>query len=563
MRSSVFESSRPRLIMWLYFTCWVFVYLWGLVVPLLDSDSGHHAMIGLHMYLTDNYTDLIDRGKDYLDKPHLLFWFGALGNWLMGVSTVSFKMPSLLCAVLGAYATFRLGRILYNAQVGRNAAIILISTQAFILSLNDVRMDALLLSLIMIATWLLYEYVLNNKLLYLITGAFALAMAFSTKGMSGAIPPVIAVASQAMYTRNWSFIKSFKWVLIIPLFFVFISPVLYAYYVQYDLHPEKTIRGMSHISGIRFILFDQNIERLQGDNWGKAGSRDPFLFFHSLLWALLPWCILGYWAFFRKAIQLYKERLQYHAGSEILSFVTILVMFTIMSLSNYKLPHYLNILFPFFAILIAGQLSNVRSPAAQKWLLSIQKIIAGLLIIAGVAINTWVFPVTNVLVIAMAIVALYLLYWEWKAPVHEWPFRLIGISMAASLFANLLLNGNFYRKLSEYQAGIKLAAHVKKDRLPNELLYVYDWENYTFNYYTAYLHPTLTTEDNWQAIPEKHFWVIGEINKLREAAARNHVVIDSGITYLDYRTTRLTGQFLNPATRVAACDSIVLARVTK
>lgn len=563
MKQSVFYSSKPRIIVFIYLLCWLAVYLYGLFVPLLDSDSGHHAMIGLRMYLTGNYTDLVDRGRDYLDKPHLLFWLGALGDWMIGVNTAAFKLPSLLCAAAGVYATYRLGTRLYNAQTGRNAALILLSTQAFILALNDVRMDALLLSLMIIATWLLYEYTISRKILFLITGSFALAMAFSTKGMSGAIPPIIAVASQVIYSRNWSFIKSFRWLLVLPLFFIFITPVLYSYYVQYDLHPEKVIRGMTNISGIKFILFYQNVERLQGDSWGNAGSKDPFLFFHSLLWAMLPWCILGYWAFIRRSVSLVKEKLQYTPGKEIASFTTILVMFSIMSLSNFKLPHYLNILFPYFAILIAGQLNNLQSVKTQRWFLIIQKIIAVLLVVGAIAINSFLFPVTGIGLIIISLLALYLFYWEWKNNNNNWLTKMLGISLAASLFANLLLNGNFYMKLSEYQAGIKMADEVKAKQIPKQSIYMYDWENYSFQYYTANIYPVLKTADDWKQVTDKSFWVTGQMNKVREAAAINNLKVDSVQTYLDYRTTRLKGAFLNPATRASVCDTVVLARISK
>lgn len=562
MKQSVFDSPRPRYIILIYLLCWLAVYLYGLVVPLLDSDSGHHAMIGLRMYLTGNYTDLIDRGRDYLDKPHLLFWLGALGDWMLGVNTVAFKLPSLICAAVGIYATYRLAGRLYNPQTGRNAAIILFSTQAYILGLNDVRMDALLLSWMIIATWLLYEFVERPKAIFLMAGSFALAMAFSTKGMSGAVPPVIAVASQVIYTRNWKFIKSCRWLLVLPLFFLFIAPVLYSYYVQFDLHPEKEIRGITNISGIRFILFYQNIERLQGDNWGNAGAKDPFLFFHSLLWALLPWCILGYWAFFRRSVQLIKEKLVYVPGREILSFTTILVMFSIISLSNFKLPHYLNILFPYFAILIAGQLGTVESPKTQKWFMGIQKTIAVILVTGAVAINTFLFPLNSVVVALLAVLALYLLYWEWKQP-NKWLTRLIGVSMAASVFANILLNGNFYMQLSEYQGGLKMAADLKAQKIPKDSVYMYDWENYSFQYYTANIYPVLHNEDDWKNVKEESFWVAGALNKVRDAAAASNYTIESAKTYLDYRTTRLKGSFLNPATRVSVCDSVVLARIIK
>ena len=40
------------------------VYFAGLFVPLMDNDSAHHANIALHMYLSGDYVNLVDKGTD-------------------------------------------------------------------------------------------------------------------------------------------------------------------------------------------------------------------------------------------------------------------------------------------------------------------------------------------------------------------------------------------------------------------------------------------------------------------------------------------------------------------
>jgi hypothetical protein len=55
----------------------LFVYAGSFFFPLFDKDAAHHANIALHMYEHNDYTSLIDRDLDYLDKPHLLFWVSA------------------------------------------------------------------------------------------------------------------------------------------------------------------------------------------------------------------------------------------------------------------------------------------------------------------------------------------------------------------------------------------------------------------------------------------------------------------------------------------------------
>jgi 4-amino-4-deoxy-L-arabinose transferase-like glycosyltransferase len=128
----------------------------------MDNDSAHHANIALHMYLNRDYVNLVDAGKDYLDKPHLLFWLCALSYKIFGVTGFAYKFPSLLCTILGTYSTYRLGKALYNEEVGRLSALVTASAFAYILANNDVRMDAILTAYIALATWQGVEFILRS-----------------------------------------------------------------------------------------------------------------------------------------------------------------------------------------------------------------------------------------------------------------------------------------------------------------------------------------------------------------------------------------------------------------
>jgi 4-amino-4-deoxy-L-arabinose transferase-like glycosyltransferase len=154
--------QQPLFSRWQYiafFSLLIVVYIIGLFVPLMDNDSAHHANIALRMYLTGDYVSLLDYGQDYLDKPHLHFWLSACSYLIFGVTGFAYKLPSFLFTILGTYATFRLGRKLYNDEVGRLAALIVASSFAYILANNDVRMDAILTGSIIFATWQLVEWV--------------------------------------------------------------------------------------------------------------------------------------------------------------------------------------------------------------------------------------------------------------------------------------------------------------------------------------------------------------------------------------------------------------------
>ncbi len=539
----------------LYTLLLIIVYAMGCSIPLFDHDSSHHALIGMRMYLTGNYVELMDRGKDYLDKPHLLFWLSALGNQLWGTGTLAYKLPSVILSLPGIYATYRLGKHFYGKQAGIYAVVILLSTQAFILSLNDVRMDALLMSFMVSATWFLYYYTITGRFSHLLSGSVFLALAFATKGMSGVAVPVIAVGLQLLYSRNWKFLLSFKWLWAVLLFFLFISPVLYCYYLQFDLHPEKVIRGSSNISGVAFILFSQNTERFTGVNWGGSGANDPFFFFHTLLWALLPWCLLAYWAYFKKSRTLFTQKFREQPGGEIISWGTITVMFTILSMSGFKLPHYLNILFPFFALLIAGTLQEITE---GRKLLNVQKFVAVVMVLMILIISGYLFPIQSWLPAVPALLAAGLIVYEWITPAH-WRRKLVYLSLGVSIFANLLMNGSFYPQVQQYQAGHRIAAKAKELGIAPETLFYYDssWESPSLNYYLGAFPETL------ESLPESahQFWVVGPSEKVLSAADSLEIV--ASYPFLDYHTSKLKRLFLDPATREDACTKVSLVQFRK
>jgi 4-amino-4-deoxy-L-arabinose transferase-like glycosyltransferase len=215
-------SFLPRNIYRLTFFLLGIVYIIGLFVPLLDNDSAHHANIALHMYLTGDYVSLIDEGKDYLDKPHLLFWLSAASYHVFGVTSFAYKFPSFLFTVFGVYSTYRLGRSLYNDEIGKLSALIIASAFAFILANNDVRMEAILTASIAFATWQLVDWVNKKAFINALGAALGLALAFGTKGLIGVFVPAVGIFFYILYKRDWKSFYNWQLLLIIFYFFVLI-----------------------------------------------------------------------------------------------------------------------------------------------------------------------------------------------------------------------------------------------------------------------------------------------------------------------------------------------------
>jgi 4-amino-4-deoxy-L-arabinose transferase-like glycosyltransferase len=541
----------PRNIYWLLFSLLGIVYIIGLFVPLLDNDSAHHANIALHMYLNGDYVNLIDEGHDYLDKPHLLFWLVACSYHLFGITSFAYKFPSFLFTIFGLYSTYRLGKSLYVNEAGKLAALILASAFAFILANNDVRMEAILTASIAFATWQLVDWVKSKSFINVLGAAFGLALAFSTKGLIGIFVPAVGIFFFILYKKDWR--SFFHWQLfsIIVLFFVFISPVLYCYYLQFDLHPEKIIRGKSGWSGVKFILFQQTFERYEGKSFGGAGSKDYFFFFHSFLWAFAPWSVITYIAVVNRLKNFINRKYEW------LTVSTFILMAVMITFSGFKLPHYINIIFPSVAVLTSAYI--LEKSAELNWLSKlfiVQLIVCILCLLAAATVNLWAFPLQNWLIIIVSVLFILLCIFIVRS-LNLKQQKLICISVLTSAFIFYLLNSNFYTQLLKYQAGNELAFEIK-NKVASENIYLWP-EIYSpsFEFYSRQLKRGFSDSVLQQNHP---VWILVDRSTLPLLKEKNLPFLQQ-YTHYDYNIGTMSFKFINPNTRKQTLDSLFLIRV--
>lgn len=526
------------------------VYIIGLFVPLMDNDSAHHAGIALHMYLTGDYVNLIDNGKDYLDKPHLHFWLAAGSYSLFGVTGFAYKLPSFLFTVLGTWSTYGLGKRLYNAEVGRLSALIVASAFAYILANNDVRMDAILTACVAFATWQLTEWVNGKKITNVIGAALGLALGFCTKGHVAVLTPAVGAFFYILYKKDWRCFYHRHLLLLLFAFCFLILPVVYCFYLQYDLHPEKIIRGKSGRSGVRFILWGQNFERF-GGGMGAEGANDYFFFLHTFLWAFAPWSVPAYVAFFNRAKTVFSRR------QEWLTTGTFAAMGLLITFSGFKLPHYLNIVFPAAAVLTASFLmEGAQKRKSAKSLLIVQVILCVLFLALGGVVNAWAFPAQNLFVVG-GFLLLAVLCGAFLTRLATRLQKLVAASVVASLLVFYLLNANFYPQLLRYQGGNELAAAAKGKAAPEN---VYFWPGIyssSYNFYTVTLRREFA--DSVLKGPSP-VWIMADAASLEAMQQKGLPVLET-ITKPDYEITTLQLPFMNPATRKKEVGSLALIRV--
>jgi 4-amino-4-deoxy-L-arabinose transferase-like glycosyltransferase len=517
----------------------------------MDNDSAHHADIALRMYLTGDYVNLVDQGRDYLDKPHLHFWLSALSYSVFGVTGFAYKFPSFLFTILGTYSTYRLGRGLYNSEVGRLAALIVASSFAYILANNDVRMDAILTASIVFATWQLVDWVNTKRLLNALGAALGLALGFCTKGHIAVFTPAVGVFFYILSKRDWKSFLHWHLLVIVAAFAVLIAPVVYCYYLQYDLHPEKVIRGKSGRSGVAFILWKQNFERFQGDSFGGDAKNDYFFFFHSFLWAFAPWSVLAFVALFHRLRTLFSKR------QEWLTPAIVLVIALLLTFSGFKLPHYLNIMFPAAAVMTAAFfLGQWEKRKNLRPFLVIQVVLCILCLLAAGLLNVWAFPASNGWVIAgFLLLVLVCGFFLWRMVLL--PTKIIVASVVTSLLVFYLLNTNFYPKLLHYQAGNELAFATKGKVDPATVYFWPTTSSPSYDFYSSELRKGFADSVMQKSAP---VWVVIPKADLPQLQQKGYPVLQT-YAHTDYEITMLQLPFINPATRKSELGELLLVRV--
>ncbi len=450
---------------WLYlFTGMaVLVNFSGLFTTVMGPDPSLYATIAKNMVLRHNYTDLYAWGTDWLDKPHFPFWMAALSFNFFGVTGWAYKLPAILFMMVGVFYTYRFAKELYNKQIALWAALILLTAQHIILSNTDVRAEPYLTGLIIAAVYHFYKAQTGGGLVQLILGCLFTACALMTKGMFALITVGGAIAGHLIITKQWRQLFHWRWLLTIALVGVFILPEIWCLYQQFDMHPEKVVFGHTGVSGIKFFFWDSQFGRFF--NTGPiTGSGDPSFFIHTSLWAFLPWSVLMFVAVF----QFIKKGVKNVQAQEWYCTCGALITFLLFSASKFQLPHYLNIVFPFFAIITAQYMFNLKSSTSIKAVHITQIVVATLMVIIIITLAYFFKPdALNALIGGLILIFVLMLIFL-PQRISTGMQQTIYRSMLASFVINLFLNMCFYPSLLHYQAGSEAAMWINQNN-PNKL----------------------------------------------------------------------------------------------
>lgn len=430
----------------------------GIGIKFFTDDGALYSALARSMAHSNNFTDLMYHGSDWLDKPHFPFWVIAISFKIFGVNTIAYKLPALLFFFMAVVYTYKLAKKFYGDETAIIAILILLTAQHSVMSNTDVRAEPYIMGLLMGAVYHFYKVKEKFSIADMLLASVFTACAVMTKGIYLLIPIGASIIGDYLFKRNIKDVFHWKWLLSFILVVIFTLPEIYSVYAQFDLHPEKVVFGRTGISGIHWFLWDSQFGRFNNNGYITNSHGDKLFFVHTLLWAFAPWAILLFYALYATIMKMVKRIAQ----PEYLCISGGILMLLIFSASKFQLPFYTNILFPFFAIITAVFIRSLKIGAEFKFFKIAQYVITALLLIAVIALN-FVFapecwPIFALLIAGFVGLTIYI--YKKPAPVYQPVFL---FTCAVSILVNTYLVTVAYPTIVAYRGDLSAAEYLNQN----------------------------------------------------------------------------------------------------
>ena len=282
-----------------------------------------------------------------------------------------------------------------------------------------------------------------------------------------------------------------------------------------------------------------------------------------MLWAVLPWSFLFYVLLVKKVVEVSKGQ---SPASPVywLTVPAILLTIAALSVSQFKLPHYLNVVFPLLAIFVAAVLTEPKTERFLRGIGIMQKVITVGLLVGVIALNYFCFPPVrwsfSLLLAVLMVYVLFLLFYR-TASVHN--MVVTGVLLSAVVWFSL--NFNFYPQLLTYQGGNQLAETVRARGISPEDIGAYHITpgdiGYSFDVYVGRVVNEWSDATIRERLAEgKPVYLVVEEGGVADLRSAGYA-FDFVDAKRDYRITRLNAAFLNPATRDTKLTKLYLVKL--
>lgn len=517
-------------------------YIAGLYID-VTRDAGLYATISREVFENGNFINLTIHGQPYDQKPPLLFWLGALGFTIGGVTNFWFKLPVFLLILAGFYWAYRLGKSLYDKKTGVLTVVIIATSVIFSLYSMDIHTDTPLQAFVTLALWQLFEFIKTGRTRNWIWGFIAIGLAMLSKGPVGAVIPAFAVLGHLLLKRDFKRLLDYRWYLGILISLIVTSPAIFGLMNQFG------------IDGLRFFFWDNMVGRVTGSY--VQATNDPLYYVHNLLYQLFPWSIIFFIAAFLEFKWLIRNRFK---STEYFTLTGIWIYFIILNSASSQLPNYVFSIIPLMAVLLSKWIIIAVQSKERTFnvFYKTQNFVVVLAWISILALTLYVFPAPKGyfwIIAAMGVISTWYIYKKQEEPL----IRLTAPSVIVSSILLFLLNIHIVPYIFSFQVTSAAAEYVNNQAGPDDKLYDYRHGQYELFFYSKIdsrqlYHPAEAQE----VAGKKGSWIFTNsdgYNELQMMQADPDTVIE--YRHLDLHRT---GRFLNPLTREKALKKMYLIK---
>ncbi len=528
----------------------VLILILGLSIDIMDVDATQYALMSKDLVDTENWLHFYCRGIPYLDKPPLIFWITALSFKLFGFTNWAYKLPSLIVMLAGAWGLYRTSLLWYNKRTAEFTLVVFVFSFWFFMISQDVKTDNLLIGFSCLSLWGISEWLHKGTWKWMLLAAVFQALALLSKGPIATISLGSAIGVHLLLTKSWKKIFHWHWLLFIIVIVGILFPMTYGLFTQYG------------IKGVRFFYWTQSFGRITGESsW--SNELGPDFFFHTTLWAFLPWAPIAFTAIFMA----FKTRLASKLApnrQEWLSLGGLILPFIALSTSKFKLPHYIFITFPYLALITAEYINRITELDKKKFLVwtfwSLLFLVIS--IILSLAILLIVFPSQNFLMISIVSGLFFIGIISLFHPKATNEVKWVGAPAIGMAIFGLTLNVHFYPELMQYQSGGTAGRWIDKNCRPDDSVHGYKLFGYSLDLYANRrigqiedLVPVLQDLRKGKSV----FLLFKEVEISN--IEKWGVTMEIKSTFPSFHVSLLTPEFLNPNTRLKSLETVYIAKV--
>ncbi len=542
------EKSYTNIYIFYIVLCIIIYILGSLFIPLMEIDSVQYANISREMLQNKSFLQIFDQGKDYLDKPPMLFWLSSLSMYFFGINDFAFRLPSILMAILAIYSTYKFTLLYYSNEIAILAALVLASSQAMFLITHDVRTDTMLMAWVILAIWQFAIWLNNRKWHSLIIAFSAVAFGMMTKGPIALMVPIFSFVPHMLIHRNFKMLFRWEYLVGLIIIMILLIPMDIGLYQQFDLHPEKVMYEKTGTSGIRFFYWTQSFGRITGESvWHE--NDDFFFLFQNLLWGFLPWTLFLISGLISECTRIIRTKFIINKNEEWIVLPGFLITYTALGISNYQLPHYIYVVLPFTAIIAAKSLYSLVINWENKFFKNVINginifiyilVLAILLVLLLFTFNTNIYFV----IASLSVMSIFFLILMLKK-IGAIP-KVIQFALFTIITTNLLLTIFFYPTLLEFQLGNAVTKVIRQKNIDKTKFYLYQvYYERSLDFYSNHSFQQVESLNSLKS----NDYVLVKNELINQELLTNFNKIEQVSTF---HVSTLNAEFLNPKTRESA-----------